>query len=201
MCFFFDRSSVSVIIAAIMFRLAMPKGVQEISLSMVLFFALYMLLLLQMQGRLGTELEKHYVFLIPASPYQKLFFATLAEHIKNLFDGIFLFMMSGILFKAQLINVLGCIIAYTLSGAVYTYSDILTRRLFGRIHSKGLLLFVKVLVNILIIIPGGVAAVIVMMITENELFMICALAGWSFVLAVTLFMFSAGILNNLETAS
>jgi len=198
---FFDRSSVSVIIAAIMFRLAMPKGIQHFSLSMILFFALYMLLLLQVQGRLGTELEKHYVFLIPASPYQKLFFATLAEHTKNLIDGIFLFALSGILFKAQLVNVLSCIVAYTLSGAVYTYSDILSRRLFGRIHSKGLLLFVKVLVNILIIIPGGVAAVIVMMITENELFMICALAGWSFVLAVTLFMLSAGILNNLETVS
>jgi len=198
---FFDRSSVSVILAAIMFRLVMPRGIEMFSLSMVLFFALYMLLLLQMQGRLDTELEKHYVFLIPATPHKKLFFATLAEHTKNLFDGTFLFVLSGILFKAPAINVISCIIAYILFGAVYTYSDILTRRLFGRIHSKGVLIFVKVIVNILIVIPGGVAAGIVMFITENEFFMICALAGWSFVLAVTLFMFSAGILNNLETKS
>jgi len=199
---FFDRSSVSVMLAAIMFRLVMPKEeIQGFSLSMVLFFALYMLLLLQMQGRLSTEMEKHYIFLIPASPHEKLFFATLAEHIKNLFDGAVLFTLSGILFKAPAIIVLSCIITYTLSGAVYTYSDILARRLFGRIHSKGLLIFIKVIVNLLIIVPGGVAAGIVMMITESEFYMICALGGWSFVLGVTLFMFSAGILNNLETVS
>ncbi|HHU90231.1 MAG TPA: ABC transporter permease [Clostridiaceae bacterium] len=198
---FFDRSSVTVIIAAIMFRLVIPDNAQVPSLLMILFFALYMLLLLQVQCRIGMELEKHYIFLIPASSYEKLFFATLGEHIKNLFDGIVLFVLSGILFKAPLVIVISCIITYTLFGAVYTYSDVLTRRLFGRIHSKAILFFVKVLINLLIIVPGGIAAGIVIFITQSEFFMICALAGWSFVLVVTLFMFTAGILNNLETVS
>ncbi|NLO98835.1 MAG: ABC transporter permease [Clostridiaceae bacterium] len=198
---FFDRSSVSVIIAAIVFRLVMPDESQILSLSMILLFALYMLLLLQAQGRLGSELEKHYIFLIPASSQEKLFFATLGEHIKNLFDGTVLFILSGILFKAPISIIVSCIITYTLFGAVYIYTDILSRRLFGRVHSKGLLIFLKVIVNLLILIPGGIAAGIVVAITESELLMICALAGWSFVLGVTLFAFSAGILNNLETAS
>ncbi len=198
---FFDRSSVSVIIAAIVFKLIMPSEAQLLSLSMILFFALYMLLILQMQGRLGSELEKHYIFLIPASSQEKLFFATLGEHTKNFFDGTVLFILSGILFKAPLIIIISCIITYTLFGAVYIYSDILTRRLFGRIHSKGFLVFIKVIINLLIIIPGGIAAGITIAITESEFLMICALAAWSFVLGVTLFIFSAGILNNLETVS
>lgn len=198
---FFDRSSVSVIIAAIVFKFIMPNEAQVLTLSMILFFSLYMLLLLQVQGRLGSELEKHYVFLIPASSFEKLFFVTLGEHTKNLFDGAVLFILSGILFKAPITTIISCIITYVLFGAVYIYSDILTRRLFGRVHSKGLMVFIKVIVNILIIIPGSIAAGVVMAITESELFMICALGGWSFVLAVTLFIFSAGILNNLETVS
>lgn len=198
---FFDRSSVSVIIAAIIFKLVMPDESQVLTLSIILFFALYMLLILQIQGRLSSELEKHYIFLIPASTQEKLFFVTLGEHTKNFFDGTVLFILSGILFKASIAIIISCIITYVLFGAVYIYSDILARRLFGRIHSKGFLVFIKVIVNILIIIPGGIAAGVVMALTESELLMVCALGGWSFVLGVTLFLFSSGILNNLETVS
>lgn len=198
---FFDRTSVSVIIAAIVFKLIMPDEAQVLTLSIILFFALYMLLLFQIQGRLGFELEKHYIFLIPASPHEKLFFVTLGEHTKNFFDGTVLFTLSGILFKAPIAVIIACIITYVLFGTVYIYSDILAQRLFGRIHSKGFMLFIKVIINILIIIPGGIVAGIVIAFTESEFLMICALGGWSLVLGITLFMFSAGILNSLETVS
>lgn len=198
--FFFDRSSVTVIISAIAFKFITPGESSFFTLTFILAFSLYMLLLLQMQGRLNTELEKHYIYLIPESSSKKLFFATLGEHAKNLFDGSVLFILAGILFKAPIPIIIGCIATYTLFGAVYSYADVLSRKLFGRVHSKGLLIFIKVIVNLLIIIPGIIAAAVAMAITESEFIMICALGGWSFVLAVTLFLFSAGILNNLEAA-
>lgn len=198
---FVDRTSISVIIAAVVFKFIMPDEISKLNLSILLFFAGYMLLLMQMQGGFGKELEKHYIFLIPASSAEKLFFATLVEHVKNLFDGFILFTLSGILFKASVDIVISCIITYAFFGAVYTYGDILTRRIFGRIHSKGVQIFVKAIANILMIIPGIIGGVIAFAITESEFLMICVIGGWSFILATTLFVFSSGILNNLETAN
>jgi len=197
---FLDRASVSVIIAAVIFKFVMPNEL-TLTLSIILFFAAYMLLLMQIQGAVGKELEKHYIFLIPASSAAKLFYATLAEHVKNLFDGFVLFALSGILFKARTEIVISCIIAYVFFGAVYTYCDILTRRIFGRIHSKGVLIFVKAIVNILMVLPGIIGGAVVYAITGSELVMICIIGGWSFVLATTFFVFSSGIFNNLETVS
>lgn len=198
---FFDRTSITVIIAAIAFKFIMPDEAGALSLALILFFAAYMLLLIQMQSGIGKELEKHYIFLIPESSQKKLFFITLGEHVKNLFDGFVLFTISGIVFKASFTLVISCILAYVLFGAVYTYGDILTRRMFGRVHSKGLLIFIKAIANLLIIVPGIIGGGIAFAMTESEVLMICIMAGWSFILATTLFVFSAGILNNLETIS
>jgi hypothetical protein len=172
-----------------------------LTLATILFFAAYMLLLTQMQGGIGKELEKHYIFLIPASYAQKLFFATLGEHVKNLFDGFILFVLSGILVKAKVETVISCIIAYVLFGAVYTYGDILARRIFGRIHSKNVMIFVKAIANLLMVAPGIIGGVFVLTFTESEFLMLCFIGAWSFVLAVTLFVFSTGIFKNLETVN
>ena len=197
---FFDVASITVIGSAIAFKLLMPEDTNDLSLFMILCFSVYMLLIFQMQGRLGTELDKPYIFLIPASSQQKLFYATAPEHIKNILDGMLLFMIAGILFKGQLPVVIACIITYASFGAVFVYSDILCRRLFGWTHSKGLSMFIKVIVVLLIQIPGIAAAVITGMATDSEFLVICALGGWSLILAATFFVFSAGILNNLESA-
>lgn len=198
---FIDRTSITVIIASVIFKFIMPEEASTYNLIMILAFSLYMLLLIQVQGRLNNELEKHYIFLIPESSSKKLFYATLSEHAKNFFDGTILFIVSGILFKAPVSVIIACALTYTLFGAVYTYTDVLSRRIFGSVHSKGMLVFIKVFSNILIIIPGVIAAVIAMIFTESEFYAVCALGGWSLILATTLFVFSSGILNNLETAN
>jgi hypothetical protein len=197
---FFDRTSIIIIIAALVFKFMMPEEIGAMSLSMVLGFSVYMLLLFQIQGRLGIEMDKHYIYLIPASSQEKLFYSTLSQHVKNLFDGLVLFIMAGVLFKADVQNITACIITYLAFGAVFVYTDVLSRKLFGWVHSKGLLVFIKIFVTLLIFIPGIVAAVIAGMATESELFAILALGGWSLILAITLFIFSSNILNNLESA-
>lgn len=197
---FFDRVSVTVIISAIAFKFLMPDEIGSVALFVILCFSVYMLLLFQMQGRLNTEMDKHYIYLIPAPSPEKLFYATLSEHVKNLFDGTILFITAGIIFGSNIPVILACIFTYLAFGAVFVYTDVLSRKLFGWVHSKSLLAFVKIIVALLIQIPGIIAVVLVGIATESELLMICALGGWSLVLAITFFIFSAGILNNLETA-
>jgi len=198
---FLDRTSISVILAAIIFKLVIPDDTGILTLSYVLFFSIYVLFLFQVQGGTGKELEKHYIFLIPDSSPKKLFFATLAEHIKNLLDGTVLFVIAGVMFKSSLLIVLICILAYTFFGAVYTYGDVLTRRIFGRIHSKGAQIFIKAIVNLLMILPGVIVGGILVAATESEILLVGCVACWSFILAVTLFVFSSGIFKNLEAAN
>lgn len=197
---FFDRISITIMISALAFKFIMPEEAGQMGLFMILCFSVYMLLIFQMQGRLNTEMDKPYIFLIPASSHEKLFYATLSEHVKNFFDGVILFVTAGIIFKSNIPVAAACIFAYLAFGAVFVYTDVLSRKLFGWVHSKGLMIFIKFFAAILIQVPGIVAVVLVAMATKSEFLMICALGGWSFVLAVTFFIFSAGILNNLESA-
>lgn len=197
----FDRISVSVILSAIMFKLVMPSEIASSPMIMILAFSSYMLLLIQSQGRWAVEVEKPFIFLVPASTYEKLFYASLSDHLKNLFDGIVLFTLSGILFGADAPTILMSALSYVCFGAVFMYSDVLARRLFGRVHSKGLMIFVKIIMSIVLIVPGIIAAVIAGIATESEFLTIGALGAWAFVLAITLFIFSGGIFNNVEAAS
>ena len=201
MFLFIDRLSITVILSAIMFKLIMPSEMQTFSLLMILAFSVYMLMLMQMQGKWSNEVEKPYIFLIPASSFEKLFFATLAEHAKNLFDGTILFVLSGIFFGSSIPVVIVCILSYTAFGAVFTYTDVLNRRIFGGIHSKGLLVFVKMIFSLILIVPGVVAAIFAGIATESEFFIICAFGAWGLVLAITLFVFSSSIFNNIEAAA
>ncbi len=197
---FLDRTSITIILSAVIFKLVMPDEAGTMNLIIILAFSVYMLLLFQMQGRLGQELSKPYIFLIPDSPARKLFYTTLPEHVKNLFDGAVLFILSGILFKANPLLVPACIITYVLFGAVFTYTDVLCRRLFGSVHSKALLIFIKAIAALLVELPGIIAAVIVLVISGSQLLCIITMGGWSFTLAFMLFMFSQGIFKNLESA-
>lgn len=200
---FLDRVSITVILSALAFKFIMPaeSDMNKVPLIAILSFSAYVLLLMQSQGRWSSEMEKPYIFLIPASSYEKLFYATLSDHVKNLFDGAVLFTLSGIFFKARIPAILACVLSYAAFGAVFVYSDVLSRRLFGRIHSRVLQTFVKFIFSMILLVPGIIAAVIAGIAAQSELMAVAALGGWAFVLAVTLFVFAGSIFNNIEAAS
>jgi hypothetical protein len=198
---FFDRMSVSVVLTAIILKLVMPSETKDFSLLTVLCISVYMLLLIQSQARWAEELEKPFVFLIPASPYQKLFYATLADHLKNMLDGALLFILCGIFFREDAMSVVMSILSYTAFGAVFIYAEVLTRRIFGNIHSRRLMLFVKIIFSLVLLLPGIIAAAIVGALIGTQFMIIGALGAWAFILAVTLFIFSGAIFNNIEASS
>lgn len=201
MFLFLDRMSVTVILSSIMFKLIMPEELGESPLLLILAFSSYMLLLMQAQGRWPAEVEKPYIFLIPASSHEKLFYATLSDHVKNLFDGAVLFTLSGIFFSADVPTILVSILTYAAMGAVFLYAEVLSRRLLGRVHSKALLIFIKIIFSIFLLVPGIAAAILAGRVTHSETLIIGAMGAWVFVLAITLFIFSAGIFNNIEAPS
>jgi hypothetical protein len=200
---FVDRTTVTVVAASVAFKLFMPPEAETdgfISMFSILAFSVYMLFFFSIQGRWSLELGKPFIFLIPVSTAEKLFFATMAEHIKNLLDGTILFVLAGFLFKADVATVLGCIVSYMMFGAVFLYGDVLARRLFGAVHAKGLMVFLKLIFIMLILVPGIGAVVVVGMLTGSTILMVLAFGGWAFIAAVTMFMLSLGVFDNLESA-
>ncbi|NMA66422.1 MAG: hypothetical protein GX957_09320 [Clostridiaceae bacterium] len=200
--FLFDRTSIIIILSAIMFRVVSPNIEMDTDATLfyILGFAVYMLLLVQGQGRLNLEIEKPFIYLIPDNPFKKLFYATIPEHLKNFFDGLLLFVIAGFMLKAGSISVLACIAGYVAMGSIFVYTGVLTRRIFGSVQSKNLIFFLKIICSIIFLFPGILAAAIVGVITESWFIAICVLGGWSLIFAITFFVFSSGILNNIEAA-
>lgn len=195
---FFDKSSIFIIIAGIVFKFLMPDGVGNI--FYILFFGAYMLFLFTIQGKWPNELEKPFLFLIPESNGSKLLYCTLTENIKNLLDGITLFTISYFLFKANIYVTALCIISYTLYGAIYIYCDILSRRLFGKIHSKPMLIFMKMFVSGFVVLPGILLMFIINYGLGNEVLAALSITAWNLFVVVTLFLFSRSVLDNIEIA-
>lgn len=196
---FFDKSSLIIALAGIGFKYLMPES--QSSIFFTLFFSAYMLFFFTVQGKWPAELDKPYVFLIPESSGKKLLFTTLPENIKNLLDGILLFTISYFIFKTSLPVAFMCIVCYTLYGAIYIYADIVSRRLFGSVHSKAMQIFIKLFVSVFVVIPGIILMAIAAFAIKNEFVSVLIVAVWNLLAASGLFLAARGIFNNLEVAA
>jgi hypothetical protein len=148
--FFIDRSTIMIIAVGVGMRFFMPSP----SINFILFFSIYMLYFFSLQGKWAQELGKPYIYLIPDSSWKKVFYATLPESIKNAVDGLLLFTITGFMLKADIVTIILCAACYTTFGTIYIYGDILSRRLFGSVHSRNLSVFIKMFLIFFIIMPG-----------------------------------------------
>jgi len=194
---FFDKASLMVILFGIGFKYIMPDGVSSIFFT--LFFSVYMLFLLIIQGRWPMELQKPYIFLIPESNWKKLLYTTLTENIKNLLDCTLLFAVSYFVYDTSIPVILLCIISYTLYGAVFIYGDIISRRLFGSIHSRVMLIFIKLFVSFFVVLPGIIIMIILLNTTGSDLHAVFSITAWNLFVVMCLFLASKGIFNNIES--
>ncbi|GKX28370.1 ABC transporter permease [Vallitalea longa] len=155
--FFIGKDTIAVVVFGIASRYFMPDS----TMTTVLYFSIYMLLIYSMQGKWIEEMKLHYIYLIPANSIQKIFYGTLANHLKNLVDGIILFAIAGFMFKADIITIILSALTYTTFGSLFVYNEVLARRLFGAKHSKVFKLIMKLILIVVIITPGIVAGSVI----------------------------------------
>lgn len=148
--FFVDRNTLFLIVLGISATFFFPKA----SINTVLFFSIYLLFFFSIQGKWAGELQKPFIYLIPAGSGKKVFFASLSQGFKNLMDGFLLFTVVGFMLKADVLTILCCILIYTAFGMIYIYGEILARRILGAAHSKHLKFFTKLLLIFLLVLPG-----------------------------------------------
>ena len=195
---FVDKITLTMLIVGIGSKYVFPS----LGMHAVLYFSIYMLFFFSIQGKWGQELSKQYIYLIPYSSARKLFFATLSDTLKNTIDGLVLFTVSGIVFKCNPIIIPFYIFAYVSCGAIFTYGDVLSRKLFGGTHSKNLELFIKMGITILVILPGLISSIIIISTAKENIPTLCI--AYSVLIlynvlasGITLFL-SKGIFEELE---
>ncbi len=132
--FLFDKGSGLLIVIGA--ALAYFLRDNPMKMEYVLYASIYLLFILSMSGRWGQELDTHFIYLIPGKPMAKLWYATLSNHIKHLFDGLVLFMVVGQVFGTPIVHRLLLAGCYAAFGAIYVYGDVLFRRMFSSGHEN-----------------------------------------------------------------
>lgn len=195
--FFIDIRTVSMVISGLVFAFC----VGETNINLVLYFSIYMLLFFSLQGKWSQEIKKPYIFLIPVSSFKKVFYTTLADHIKNFIDGYVLFTVVGIKVKENPLTILLCAIAYASFGMIYIYCDILARRIF-KLESKTLESALKIILAIFVVGPGiGISAYI--SITAGQAYyakylMYGILIVYNLIISGVILILNKGIFERLE---
>ena len=170
----------------------------SILLAIFLVAAVYIMMIFTMIGSWAGELSKHYVYLIPATPISKMMYSTIAEVIKILAEGIIVFVTAGILVKAPVLVIISAVAAYVSMGAVFTYSDLFVRRVFGKIHGNVLRVFFRVGLFIFILVPVIIAAGVIIAITKNFTLAFSAAAAINLLMVSVFMLVGVSLFKNPE---
>ena len=186
------------VIGAVIAALAIPASDSMDLMLGVFSIAAYLTFIFSMVGAWESDLSYHYVYLIPAKPFNKMLAATIADVINMLIESILIFGMLGVLLKISPTIVIAIILAYAALGSVFIYSDLVVRRMFGKIHGNVLRIFFRIFLFIVIVIINIVPVVIIYLASESYAltFLISALVNS---LVVLLFMWiGTGLFRSTE---
>jgi hypothetical protein len=172
-------------------------------LKLLLYVSIYILMFTVMTGKWARELDKPYIYMIPASSASKLFYATLAEIVKMAIDGAVLFTTAGIMLGSTIWEIVMAALAYMTFGMIFIYGDVLSRRLLGPTHSAQLHIFLKLFITLFIIAPGLIASLIIGFkyssgTLANELLVYTIVIVYNLLASTVILLTSKGIFDKLE---
>lgn len=152
------------------------------------------------------ELQKPYIFMVPASPVKKLIMSCATSVIKPFIDGVIAFAIGGALFSASPIDILACIAVYFSCGLVYTSLNVLVQRFMGKTGNRGILMVVYMILLFAALTPGIVVSATLFFTASAKIpyniFLAARLcfpaAVCNFIIAFLVFLLSKRTLNNME---
>lgn len=169
------------------------------NLEAILYFTLYMHFIFSANDNWTKELSKPYIYLIPDSSIKKIIFATLADTIKNFIDGFVIFITAGVLVGADIITMILCGLTYGAFGAVFIYGNVLFVRIFSASHSQNLKAFLRMILILLILVPGIILSVVMRQMIGNysQYFVLII---YNLVISLILIYSSKAVFENCEIA-
>jgi hypothetical protein len=167
-------------------------------LTILLGVYAYFMMIITMAGPWEGELSSHYIYLIPAPPLNKMFASTLPGILKLLVEGTLIFGITGIVLKVHPLVILTIIGVYVSTGGVFTYFDIILRRLFGRMHSNNLRVFFRIFLSFVLLAVAAVPASIIIALTQNYALGFLAAAIINTFLSFLFMLLGVGVFSNPE---
>jgi hypothetical protein len=189
--------TIVLLIGALLAAVSIPvDGLQLI--SGMLAVSAYIMFIFTMAATWEGDLSLHYIYLIPATPMKKMLSATLPEVIKILIEGVLIFGIVGVILRVSFWVILAAILAYSTLGAVFVYSDLVVRRMFGKIHGNILRIFFLIFLLIVIISFVVTPAVMIFVSTNNYALAFFTIAIINTVLVVLFMCIGTGLFKSPE---
>ena len=184
-------------VGAAIAALAIPVDGTELMLG-ILGVSAYLMLILSAATAWESDIAYHYIYLIPATPFKKMLASTLAGVIYTFIEGILIFGIIGVILRTALSLTLSAILAYTAIGTVFLYSDLVVRRMFGKIHANILRIFFRIFLLMVIIFFAVTPAVMISMATGNYALGLCTSAAVNVVLILLFMWIGTGLFKAPE---
>lgn len=146
--FLFDTMTTIFFIITIVFSFFMKEIIA------IFIFSVYMQFFSAHTGRWVRELTLPYVYMVPQSPFKKLFYVCLEGIEKIIIEAVLLFAIIGVVVQLPVIEVIVCIFARIGFGLLFIAGNFLTERLLGSTGNKFIILGFYFLALLIIIAPG-----------------------------------------------
>ena len=136
--------------------------------------------------------------MFPQSPFKKLIASTSEGILKSFTDGIIIFVIVGIIAKASPIDIMICIAARVGLGLVFIAADVLAERVIGKVASKGILMFLNLIVIILVALPGIIGAVVMGFAFGWDIYALLITLVWNVFISLVIIGLCRNVLHSLE---
>lgn len=133
---------------------------REEGLLPAFLFATYMQVFGTMTGRWVRELLLPYIYLIPETPFRKLWYCLRQGFEKLLLESALLWIPLGLLLRLSPVAIALCVLARFSFGLLFTVANLLVERLWGSVLIKWLILTLYFLCVMVLLAPGVATGIV-----------------------------------------
>lgn len=172
----------------------------EVSMLILLGMSAYMQLFFTVTGDWARELSKPYIYLVPASPFKKLLFASMTSIIKPCLDGVLLFTIAGFILGLNPLAVVTAVVVYTSFSCLYCGINILTDRVLGFLNNQALSMFLYIIIAVVAILPGIILSVVLGIAVSGMPVWLAPIGSalWNLLLSLVFALICKNTLHNME---
>lgn len=155
-------------------------------------------------GRGLLELYTHYLYMAPASPFQKIIWSNMELMVRTVAEGVLFLGIPGVIMGSNFLVILGSVAVYTLFTLLLLGINYLSMRWTEADLSQGMLLLLYFFGVLLFMLPGLAGALIVGFSIgglAGSLLALLILSAWELIAALVCFALSKDILHNCDIAS
>ncbi len=148
--------------------------------------------------KLTQELSRHFIYLIPDSPFKKLLFASLSSIIRPFISGILLFLPPVFINGFPILTSLILVLCYASINCIYISANIVIHNIFGKYSSMSLLAFLYFLFALLLLSPAAGLGVLFGVILDSVLIGFFTASIINFVTTIIVVFICRNLVHNIE---